>query len=166
MLHPSLSDLRITELVDLISSSRISPGAGAAGGVALALGAACAAKAVEISLKHSPHDAHLAAGLPRLQKVRGFALQGADIDSQAFADFITHRSASGATELVDTGEAMAHLIAALFTIIKDVEPYVRSSMAGDLLAAKSLATAARTIQSANEVEAKRARRSMGEEGEL
>jgi hypothetical protein len=56
--------------------------------------------------------------------------------------------------LVETGEAMAHLIDALMTIIADVEPHVRPSMKGDLIAAKSLAAAARTIQSTNEAEAK------------
>jgi formiminotetrahydrofolate cyclodeaminase len=160
MPHPSLSDLRISELVELISSSQISPGAGAAGGVTLALAAACAAKAVGISLKHSPLDAPLAAALAGLEKVRFFALQGADLDAQAFSDFIKHKSAAGAAELVETGEAMAHLIAALFAIIKNVEPHVRSSVAGDLLAAKSLAAAAGTIQSANEAEAKDTQRSM------
>ena len=89
-----------------------------------------------------------------LEKVRSFALQDADADSQAFADFIRHKSATGATELVETGEAMAHLIDALLAIITDVEPHVRPSMKGDLIAAKSLAAAARTIQSENGAEAK------------
>jgi hypothetical protein len=153
MPNASMADLRISDFVESISSDKISPGAGAAGAVALALGAACATKAVSISLKHSPHDARLSMALLRLEKVRSFALQGADLDSNAFADFVRHRSVAGATELVETGEAMGHLIDALFAIIADMEPYVRSSMVGDLIAAKSLAVAARTIQSANEAEA-------------
>jgi hypothetical protein len=157
-----MADLRISEFVESISSDKISPGAGAAGAVALALGAACAQKAVSISLKHSPHDPRLAMALAGLEKVRSFALQDADADSQAFADFIRHKSASGATELVETGEAMAHLIDALLTIIGDVEPHVSSSMKGDLIAAKALAAAARTIQSTNEAEAKDEQRAIAE----
>jgi Formiminotransferase-cyclodeaminase len=162
MPNTSLADLRISELVELISSNKISPGAGVAGAVALALGAACAAKAVSISLKHSPQDASLAIALSGLEKIRGFALQGADTDSQAFADFVRHKSAIGATELVEAGEAMAHLIDALCAIIRDVEPHVTSMMTGDLIAAKSLAAAARTIQSANEAEAKDEQRAIAE----
>ena len=162
MPNTSLADLRISELVELISSNRISPGAGVAGAVTLALGAACAAKAVSISLKHSPHDACLSIALSGLEKVRDFALQGADTDSQAFADFVRHKSAIGATELVEAGEAMAHLIDELCAIIRDVEPQIIPTMTGDLIAAKSLAAAARTIQSANEAEAKDEQRALAE----
>ena len=158
----SLADLRISELIELIGSNRISPGAGVAGAVALALATACAAKAVSISLKHSPQDACLAIALSGLEKLRSCALQGADTDSQAFADFVRHKSAIGATELVEAGEAMAHLIDALCAIIRDVEPHVTSVMTGDLIAAKSLAAAARTIQSANEAEAKDEQRAIAE----
>ena len=154
MTNTPMADLRISEFVESVSSDKISPGGGAAGAVALALGAACAQKAVSISLKHSPHDPRLAMALADLAKVRSFALQDADADSQAFADFIQHKSVSAAAELVETGEAMSHLIEALLTIITDVEPYVRPSMRGDLIAAKSLAAAARTIQSTNGAEAK------------
>jgi hypothetical protein len=162
MTNTSMADLRISEFVESISSDKISPGAGAAGAVALALGAACAQKAVSISLKHSPHDPRLAMALAGLEKVRRFALQDADADSQEFADFIRHKSASGATELVETGEAMARLIDALLTIIGDAEPHVRPSMKGDLIAARSLAAAARTIQSTNEAEAKDEQRAIAE----
>lgn len=100
--------------------------------------------------------------LAGLKNVRSFALQDADADSQAFADFIRHKSASGATELVEAGEAMAHLIDTLLTIIADVEPHIRPSMKGDLIAATSLAAAARTIQSTNEAEAKDEQRAIAE----
>jgi hypothetical protein len=162
MPNTSLADLRISELVELISSNKISPGAGVAGAVTLSLGAACAAKAVSISLKHSPQDACLTKALSGLEKIRGFALQGADTDSRAFEDFIRHKSAIGATELVEAGEVMARLIDALCAIIRDVEPHITSTMTGDLIAAKSLAAAARTIQTANEVEAKDEQRAIAE----
>jgi formiminotetrahydrofolate cyclodeaminase len=150
----SLADLRTGALVELISSSEIAPGAGAAGAVTLALGAACGAKAVSVSLKHAPEDTRLSLALAGFEKLRGCSLQGADRDSQAFTDFVRHRNAAGAKELVQTGEAMAHLIDALFLMIEEIEPHVRPSMTGDLIAARALATAARTIQSANEAEAR------------
>jgi hypothetical protein len=55
---------------------------------------------------------------------------------------------------------MAHLIEALVAIIGNLESHVRSSMTGDLIAAKSLAAAARIIQSTNEAEAKDEQRTM------
>jgi hypothetical protein len=70
-----MADLRISEFIESTSSDRISPGAVAAGAVALALGAAWAEKAVSISLKPSPHDPSLAMALVGLEKVHSFALQ-------------------------------------------------------------------------------------------
>jgi formiminotetrahydrofolate cyclodeaminase len=160
MSNASLADLRIRELLGLISSNSVSPGAGAAGALTLALAAACASKAVSITLKHSPDDARLAPALAALEKILGFSLQGADADSRAFADFLAHKDPAGAAELIKTGEAMAQLIDALVAIIDDLESHVRSSMTGDLIAARSLARAARTIQSTNEAEAKEEQRAM------
>jgi formiminotetrahydrofolate cyclodeaminase len=165
MSNASLADLRIRELLVLISSNSVTPGAGAAGALTLALAAACASKAVSITLKHSPHDTRLAPALSALEKILGFSLQGADADSRAFADFLAHKNPARAAELIKTGEAMAHLIDALVAIIDDLESHVRSSMTGDLIAAKSLASAARTIQSTNEAEAKEDQRAMAQHTE-
>jgi hypothetical protein len=49
---------------------------------------------------------------------------------------------------------MARLINALLVTIGEVEPFIRPNMVGDLIAAKSLASAAKTIQMTNEAEAK------------
>lgn len=154
MQNTPLPDLRIGELMKLIGSTSVSPGAGAAGAVTLALAAACAAKAVSISLKHSPADALLGSALSSLNRIRDFALRGADDDSRAFADFIKNHNARNVAGLIETGEAMSHLIDALMELIDRVEGDVKSSMSGDLIAARSLAAAARTIQSTNEAEAK------------
>jgi hypothetical protein len=148
-------DLFILELLKAWST----PSAGA---VTLALAAACASKAVSITLKHSPQDPRLAPALSGLEEILGFALQGADADSRAFADFLAHKNLTGAANLIETGEAMGHLTDALMAIIGDLESHVRSSMTGDLIAAKSLAAAARTIQSTNEAEAKEEQRTMTE----
>jgi formiminotetrahydrofolate cyclodeaminase len=156
----SLADLQIGAFVELVSGDRIAPGAGAAGAVALALAAACAAKAVAVSLRHAPDNTSLSTALTRLNKLRDCALQGADTDAQAFTDFVRHRSEESARELAETGEALDRVLDALSLIIHDVESHIRANMAGDLIAAKALATAVSTIQAADESEARGAQRAI------
>ena len=122
-------------------------------GIALALAAACAAKAVSISQKHSSDQALLMVAHTRLDTVRDFAMQGADIDALAFTQFIRNQTTASATNLVETGQRMEWLIKLLFSIIEEVEPFVSQTVVGDLVAARALGAAARTIQSANETEA-------------
>jgi hypothetical protein len=148
-----LADLHTKTLIELIGSASTAPGSGAAGAIALALAAACAAKAVSISAKHSAEQARLAAAHTRLDTVRDFALQGADIDAVAFTKFIRDHTTASATNLAETGQRMEWLIKLLFSIIEEVEPIISQTMAGDLVAARALGDAARTIQSANETEA-------------
>ena len=162
MANMSLADLRIGAFVELVSSDHIAPGAGAAAAVTLALAAACGAKAVAVSLRHAPDDTCLSMALTRLKQLRDCALQGADTDAQAFTNFVRHRSDNSARELAETGEAIDHLIDALSLIIEEVESHIRSNMAGDLIAAKALATAVRTIQAADEAEARGAQRAIDE----
>lgn len=157
-----LGELSVKALIELVSSNEIAPGAGAVGAVTLALASACAAKAVSISLKHSPDDPRLMTALPRLETLRRLALHEADIDSNTFKDFVRGRTAKAATDLVEAGESLGHLIDSLISIIGEVEPSTNSSMKGDLLAAKSLATAVRTIQIANEEETKVGQRNIAE----
>jgi hypothetical protein len=64
--------------------------------------------------------------------------------------------------LAETGEAIDHLVDALSLIIEEVESHIRANMAGDLVAAKALATAVRTIQAADEAEARGAQRAIDE----
>jgi hypothetical protein len=152
-----LAELTVNGLIEHISSRDIVPGAGAAGAVCLALASACAAKAVVISLKHSPEDARLSTSLDVLKGLCASALHGADVDSQLFEEFIRHKDSRAAGKLVNTGETMARLIVGLLSTIDGVESHIDPSMKGDLIAAKALATAARTIQRTNETEIKRSR---------
>jgi hypothetical protein len=55
----NIADLRVEDLIAHIGSSDRSPGAGSAGAVALVLAAACASKAVSVSLKHRSDDPEL-----------------------------------------------------------------------------------------------------------
>jgi Formiminotransferase-cyclodeaminase len=149
----SLSDLPISKLTELICSGSVSPGAGAAGAVTLALAAACAGKAISISLRHSD-DGHLHLALERFQKLSHCALAGADDDAEAFAAWVPDRGPAATDELIESEEKMARLVNALLVTISEVEPFVRPNMAGDLVAARALASAAKTIQTTNEAEAK------------
>jgi formiminotransferase-cyclodeaminase len=150
---PSIAEWRVKDLIALIGSDQVAPGAGSAGAVALGLAAACASKAVSISLKHHPGEIGLQGALECFHEVGRRALSGADQDAEAFANFIRVRNAAAAGRLVFAGETLAHLISAFCAIIDDVEPKIHASVAGDVAAARALAGAARSIQAANEAEA-------------
>jgi formiminotetrahydrofolate cyclodeaminase len=153
MQSSSLADLSVSELTERIGSNSVTPGAGAAAAVTVALAAACACKAVSISLKHSD-DAQLRRALGRFQKLSRCALRGADEDAFAFAAWVRDKDAHATHELIDSEESMAHLINALLVTLSEVEPLVRPNMAGDLIAATSLARAAKTIYASNKAETK------------
>jgi formiminotetrahydrofolate cyclodeaminase len=153
MLSTSLADLPIGKITQLICSNSATPGAGAAGALTLALAAACGGKAASISLKHSD-DAHLRLALNRFQDLCRYALQGADDDAESFAAWVRDRGADATDELIESEEKMARLVNALLVTISEVEPFIRRNVIGDLAAAKSLASAAKTIQMTNEAEAR------------
>jgi formiminotetrahydrofolate cyclodeaminase len=150
----SLADLPMGKLTELICSSSVTPGAGAAGALALSLAAACGGKAVSISLKHSS-DERLPVALNRFRELSRCALEEADEDVEAFAAWVRDRGADATAELIESEERVAHLINALLLTISEVEPCVMPNMVGDLTAAKALARAAKEIQIANEAETKR-----------
>jgi hypothetical protein len=152
MSESSLGDLSITAFLDAIGSQRVSPGAGAAGAVALALAAACATKAACISLRHSAGNGCLIQAIGELQSISSAALRAADRDAQAFREFTHAKTSAAAENLIGAGQMLAHLIEALRMVIDSIEPHVKENMRGDLFAARALAGAARTIESANEAQ--------------
>ena len=148
-----IAELALHDVISAIGSDRVSPGAGAAGAVALGLAAACAHKAAVVSLKHRPDDAVLAAAVERLAAIARRALLGADRDSNAFRGFIRAPGPQAAARLIAVGATLAHLIDSLHSVIDDIEPRVIATLAGDVLAARALAGAARTIQEKNSADA-------------
>jgi hypothetical protein len=153
MKSTSLAELPMSKLTELICSNSVTPGAGAAGALTLALAAACGGKAVSISLQHSD-DAELHVALNRFQNLCRCALHEADDDAEAFGAWVRNRGAHTNDVLIESEEKMARLINALLVTISEVEPFIRPNMVGDLIAAKSLASAAKMIQMTNEAEAK------------
>ena len=149
----SVSTLQVKTLLDSIGSNAISPGAGAAGAIALGLAAACASKAVRISLGHSPENPELKSALETLQRIADSAMTEADRDSRAFEAFVHDRDLSSVERLVCEGEEFGRLIAAFMVAVEGVESRIRPNMVGDVIAAKALAAAAKRIQRRNESEA-------------
>jgi formiminotetrahydrofolate cyclodeaminase len=156
-LRTSVSSLQVQALLDSIGSNAISPGAGAAGAIALGLAAACAGKAVGMSLKHFPDNSELKSALETLHSIAQSALAEADRDSRAFEAFTHDKLPASVERLVCEGEQFAQLIALLTATLEEVEPRIQPNMTGDVIAAKALAKAARRIQQRNEREALKSR---------
>jgi hypothetical protein len=148
-----LSNLEVQALLAAIGSSAVAPGAGAAGAVVLGLAAACASKAVSVSLKHRPDDPELQSALETFHTVALSALAEADRDSRAFEAFIHDKLPASVERLVCEGEQFGRLITAFTTALEEVESRIQSNMAGDVIAAKALAAAAQRIRQRNENEA-------------
>ena len=155
----SIADLAVADLMAAIGSTDITPGAGSAAAVTVALATACASKAVAMSLKHHASDNELQSANESLKRISRFALIGADRDAEAFRAFIKERNPSTTNELLQEIDQVTQLIEALLTIIRTIERRVAANMSGDLIAAKALAEAAHKIQSANERETEKARKS-------
>ena len=153
--NPSnIAQSRVQDLIEAIGGNHISPGAGAAGAVTLALAAACTAKAVVISLAHHPDHALLQSAKVALNSTAGFALMGADRDAESFAAFVKQHTPGSIDQVIREGDRIGHLIDILSAVIEKVAPHVASNMTGDLIAARALTQAARRIQLTNAAEAR------------
>jgi hypothetical protein len=148
----AVSDLPVAELLARVCSNAISPGAGTAGAVALALAAACVGKAVSITLKHRPADLELLAALDALRQIAHEALVEADRDAQAFEEFVHDRNLPATERLICEEARFGGLISRLTVAIDAVAPRIQPNMAGDLVAGRALAAAAQVIQQRNEAE--------------
>jgi formiminotetrahydrofolate cyclodeaminase len=144
---------RVDELLARIGSHEVSPGAGAAGAIALALAAACASKAVSVSLRHRPEDRELQSALDAFSRVAAAALGEADRDSEAFGALIHDKDIAAVSQLISEAERIEQLIDALVIAIDEVADSIQSNMIGDIVAARTLVTAARRIQERNGAEA-------------
>jgi hypothetical protein len=125
----------------------------------LALAAACALKAIHVSLKHDPDSAELREADDAIEAIIHYALVGADEDSQLFAQLLTAHGAKeaseAAAEVAEVAESLVHSCETLSRCITRVEPHVRPAVQGDLRAAKFLAHAAAAVHRANADESRR-----------
>lgn len=161
----------MADLLAGIASTAPAPGAGAAGAVALALGAACARKALRLTLAHHPEGHALAPADDRLAGIAAESLAGAQEDARLFAAFIaamrlphaddaarTARAdaiAAAAAALVALAERLMALGAEGAELIDATAAAIDETMRGDLTAARALIDAAVTIQRANAAENRR-----------
>jgi formiminotetrahydrofolate cyclodeaminase len=142
----SIAERRIGEFLAALGSDETSPGAGAAAGIALALAAACARKAVVISLKHRPAHAPLTRANEQLSEIARQALQGAHEDARRFEEFLRAQDAHGAAKLTRAEVGMQQLAVELLQAITTIENQVAPIVAGDLLAATVLCRAVMAIE--------------------
>ena len=112
----------------------------------MAFAAACAGKALAISRKHrAPDEAALAAQI-QLREIVRKSLEGADVDSARFADFLHHKNQRTAQALIEADQQTQALAAELLVVLDRIEPGVHPSVSGDILAARALLEAAARIQ--------------------
>jgi formiminotetrahydrofolate cyclodeaminase len=142
-------DARLEDFLRDLSSDDGHIGSGAAGAIALALAAACAAKAAAITLKHTPGNAQLVQARAQLLAQIDAAMEGSDNDSESFLQFLRHRSGLAAKSVISADEKLLSLVDDLATILESIDPQIRQNVAGDLVAARALSVAARTIQVEN-----------------
>ena len=150
-------DVRLEDFLRDLSSEEGRTGSGAAGAIALALAAACAAKAAAITLKHTPANGKLLQARDQLLAHIDAAIEGSDKDSERFLQFLRHRSRLAAESVISADERLLNLVDELAAILETIDPQVRQSVSGDLVAARALSAAARTIQIENIAEMRAAR---------
>lgn len=153
----SIADEPIGTFLSHIASIEPSPGAGAASGVALAIAAALARKAVLMTLKHR-EDAGLSRADARLSAIGEAALALADEDAARFAAMLSakqegpveaDRAEAEAEGLEDLASRMLALCDEIAEIVQDARLLINANMMNDLTAALSLSTSAAAIQRAN-----------------
>ena len=150
-------DARLEDFLRELSSDDGRAGSGAAGAIALALAAACAAKAAAITLKHTPGNAQLLQARADLLAHIDAAIEGSNKDSERFLLFLRYRTALAADRVIAADQKLLELVDELSSILEAIDPHVRQSVAGDLVAARALSVAARAIQVENIAEMRAAR---------
>ncbi len=145
-----LGAMPIDALVAKLGSDAITPGAGAAGAIVLALAAACASKAIAITAKHRALPAALVDAARSIEELRGAALHGADEDVERFRTYLLHRDAETADELRESDRTLLELCDSLKEIVDRISADVHDVVAGDISAARVLTQAAAAIHLRNE----------------
>ncbi|TVV76841.1 cyclodeaminase/cyclohydrolase family protein [Sphingomonas solaris] len=170
---PAIDHMDLPALLAAIASTEPAPGAGAAGAVALALGVACARKALRISARHHPADASLRAADTHLVTLGEEALAQGQGDARDFTALLEamrlpHHDAAGhaartaaidraTAALRDTTERLVGLCDAATLRLEGVAARAEGIVTGDVDAARALIAAARAIHAANLAELDQAR---------
>jgi len=160
-----LASRNFTQVLDQIASTVPSPGSGAAGALAVALGIACGTKAVRVSAKHQPQSTALPEAAEALQTLRAAVLELADADGTAFEQLLAayklptatpeaqqarrESIATAAARAADVGEAIIDHARRAADILAAVKDQIQINVASDFNAAQSLFTANQAVQQSN-----------------
>ena len=132
-----------------LSGDSGAPGAGAAGAVALALGAGCARKAAVLSAKRAPDDPVLRQAAEELERCMERALELGAEDGRCLDAHLAERS-SETTEAIELcGQALLALATRIDGQVTALQGRVSAALAADLVAATALVAAARVVQNRN-----------------
>ena len=138
----------IGEFLEALASDAVLPGAGAAGGLALALAAACAEKAVAITRRHDANPA-LQTLQQQLAQLGAEALELGQRDALQFKQQLKSDNPAAATELLRTDYTILDACQALDRLLQDNRGLIADNMAGDWKAARALLHACRVIHTEN-----------------
>ena len=143
---PGLADRTLGDVLAALASDAASPGSGAAAAIAMAFSAACAGKALAISRKHRPPEEYLQRAERRLAAIARRSLTQADTDAKLFHEFIHHRDANSAAELVCADASSQDLGTELARVLDEIAEAVHPVVQGDIAAARALLAAVNTIE--------------------
>ena len=156
---PGFAERTLGDVLAALASDAASPGSGTAAAVTMALSAACAGKALAISRKHRPPEEYLQRAERRLAAIVRRSLGQADTDAKLFDEFIHHRNANSAAELVCADASSQDLATELASLLDAIAEAVHPVVQGDIAAARALLVAVHTIEARiraeNEREARR-----------
>ena len=138
----------VGEFLHVLASDAMLPGAGAAGGMALALAAACAGKAVAITRRHG--DSTVLAYLQtQLADLTASALVLAENDALQFKRQLESDDPAEASALLRTDLTILDACSTLDKLLNDNGHHIADNMTGDWNAARALSHACRVIHEEN-----------------
>jgi formiminotetrahydrofolate cyclodeaminase len=143
--------LTLAEFVDAVGQDRPVPGCGGAAAVALALGAACARKALIISARSHGGDAALEAAAERCRVIAEAAVQDVQRDADEFRALLKAAPADKAPlfALETDGQVYLALAAELRALLERNADKIDPRLSGDAVAALALTEAFEQIQAHN-----------------
>lgn len=164
--QPMLRHQPLGAVLEAMASRAPSPGSGAAAGIALAMAAACTRKAALLSVaQDQAASAMLTKAAERLAVLMARALADSEIDATCFPELLAAMRADdriaereSAAALVREASGVVALAGLCGQEVDRVDPHIKPSLANDLLSARALLAAARTIASANAADNARALR--------
>lgn len=144
----ALNRLTIGDFLDALASDAILPGAGAAGGVSLALAAACAGKAIAITRRHDGNP-RLVGLQSELAQLAGRALTLGQQDALQFKQQLKSDDPEAAQALLRTDHTLIDACRSLERLLDDNRDLIADNMSGDWKAARALLHACRVIHNEN-----------------